>query len=122
MSGHSERGVIPRARLNKPSVRDQLLEGFCSRDELAEALGVQWRSIYTYLKQGLPSSVRVGATRYYNIGKVRDWLESQDPRRSPRPIGRPLGSLTSPDIGVTPNAGSALGVEGAANASKSTRP
>ena len=90
MSEHIERGVIPRARLNKPSVRDQLLEGFCSRDELAEALGVQWRSIYTYLKQGLPS-VRIGATRYYNIGKVRAWLEEQDDaaKRVPRPVGRP---------------------------------
>ena len=95
MIDHTERGVTPRARLKPPSIREQLLGGLISRDELADALGCTWRTIYSYLQQGLPS-VRVGARRYYHIEKVRAWIETQDPRRLPRRIGRPRGSFSKP--------------------------
>jgi hypothetical protein len=89
MSEHAEREAIPRARLNKPpSVRSRLLEDLCTRDEMAEALNITWRTMYNYLKQGLPS-IKVGQTRYYSVQRVREWMLSREVDRSPRRPGRP---------------------------------
>jgi hypothetical protein len=94
----SERAVIPRARLHTsdkpPSVRERLLKGLCTRDELEQALDVCWRTLYLYTEQGMPY-LRVGGKRYFEIDRVRDWMLSREIDRSPRPVGRPRKVTTS---------------------------
>jgi excisionase family DNA binding protein len=90
-----ERVPIPRVRLHATSkpgpsamLRERLLQGLCSTDELSKALKVHWRTIYQYCEQGM-SFCKFGGKRYFDIDEVHAWIRSHQHNSLPRSVGRP---------------------------------
>ena len=62
----------------------KLLEDYVNRQELAEQLGVSWRTLCRYEEErdGLPSLI-LGGRRMYRLESVRAWLERRERRPNP---------------------------------------
>jgi predicted ArsR family transcriptional regulator len=90
-----EREPIPRARLRTTNKQEQtetrrsaLLKGLCTIQELADALGVNQRTVYLHMERGMPYT-RLGAVRYLSLERVNAWIMSREIDLSPRGRGRP---------------------------------
>jgi hypothetical protein len=74
------------------TVRAILLDGACPIEPFAKGAGKSERTIYEWIKAGLPVTY-VGRSVYVLVEPARDWIRSrrirgQQPRRPGRPIGR----------------------------------
>jgi hypothetical protein len=83
------------------TMREQLLEGLTTTEELRDILGYSHiKSIYDLCDQGLPY-LKAGYRRLYNMTKVREWLMSREGNgKKKRPVGRPRGSHNRPRAAV----------------------
>src|ERR1022692_1849033 len=73
---------VPCAPISDPQVKPLVplvLEGFLSREELAQQLGLSLRTIDRWEAQRKgPPRVCVGRTILYNIDSVREWLINRE--------------------------------------------
>lgn len=61
---------------NATASQTGLLAGLINRKQLAAELGRSERSIMVYEAEGLPV-IRRGRLRFYDVSKVRAWLEGK---------------------------------------------
>ena len=61
-----------------------ILDGYLTRQQLAEQMGVSWRTICRYedMADGLPSLL-IGGKKIYRVESVRQWLERRERRPNP---------------------------------------
>ncbi|MDR6589528.1 helix-turn-helix domain-containing protein [Agrobacterium tumefaciens] len=62
-----------------------ILNGYISRDQLAEQLNVTTRTLWRWQNQpdGLPYT-RIGNQLYYNVDSIRKWIEARETKPNPR--------------------------------------
>jgi hypothetical protein len=77
------RGVIRRASLRPtqeqlitPERRAETLGKLCTLRDMANVLGVNWRTLYNWCDAGMPY-VRLGGTRLFDPAKVRVWIQTR---------------------------------------------
>jgi hypothetical protein len=54
-------------------IRDRILGGYCTRDQLCLAMGWTMNAYYIYSARGLPH-VRVGRNRLHDPDAIREWM------------------------------------------------
>lgn len=55
-----------------------IFEGYLTREELAEKLGVKSETVARWSTQGMgPEFVKVGRRAYYHESTVREWLKTR---------------------------------------------
>ncbi|MCA2374792.1 helix-turn-helix domain-containing protein [Agrobacterium genomosp. 3 str. CIP 111-78] len=62
-----------------------LLDGYLTREQLAQELGVHKRTLWVWQNQpdGLPYT-KVGGRLLFNVESVRHWIRSKETRPNPR--------------------------------------